>query len=474
MTDLLDQLRESDPARGRLPELAFDDVRDRFVVAPRPRSRRVLPIALAAAVAVALGIGWNVRRSPSQAIVKAGPTPVTIPANLVAEAMALAPESQRKALADGYVSNDEMNRAGAAMAACMSSEGSGPPQQWDELGGGVRLPIKLDDRDDTCERQHTLWLKWAFRVQAQVTLLGDSVASVFMNPDATTEQIATVRAELAARFPDATIRFVDKPEAKSEFSILFPNTQDFPLTTDDMPTSFRIATIADLGPLNEIARMPAINLVRRVSAMLEHPPTDVEPQPLTTTAIETTVPARAPLTTAVAVPGTLSPVQSASPSDRAAGMPIAPESAVITFPLGTTTARAWLVSKEPGRDNPYLARVCIDFGIALTGLTICAQPEEAMSPKPTTTASDMYPFVIFFVSSRATSVEVMVDGIRQPAIPVPSDLLSVLRVPSVPILVPVDQTMKSIELTMTDSAGRIVGTAMTTSGPELRGDQSPR
>jgi hypothetical protein len=277
MTDLLDQLRESDPARGRLPELAFDDVRDRFVVAPRPRPRRVLPITIAAAVALALGIGWSVGRSPSQTIVKAGPTPVTIPSSLMGEAMALAPESQRKALADGYVSAEEMNRAGAAMAACMTSEGAGPPQQWDELGGGVRLPIKLDDRDDTCDRRNTLWLKWAFRVQAQMAVYGDAVASVFMNPDATTEQIATVRAELAARFPDATVRFVDKPEAKSEFSILFPNTQDFPLTTDDMPTSFRIATTADIGPLDEIARMPAINLVRRVSALLEHPPTDVEP-----------------------------------------------------------------------------------------------------------------------------------------------------------------------------------------------------
>jgi rod shape-determining protein MreC/FtsX extracellular domain len=363
MTDLLDQLRESDPARGRLPDLTFDDVRDRFVVAPRPRSRLVLPIALAAAVALALGIGWSVRRSPSQSIVKAGPTLTTIPASLVAEALALAPESQRKALADGYVSAAEMNRAGAAMAACMTSEGAGPPQQWDELGGGVRLPIKLDDRDDTCERRHTLWLEWAFRVQAQMAVYGDAVASVFMNPDATTEQITAVQGELARQFPDATVRYVDKAGAKDELTTLFPNAPEIAAGTklEDLPPSFRIATTADLAPLDVIAKMPGVNLVRRALSDLPHPPTGETPQPIVTTSVDKTAPDPDPLL-CPQLPSRIAPIVGGrvpagadsfeipvgSADAVAVGMPVASNEALVgqVIAVSTNTATVQLLTSK--------------------------------------------------------------------------------------------------------------------------------
>jgi hypothetical protein len=225
MTDLLDLLHDADPARGIMPTLPFDDVRDRYVTAPTLRRRRLVPLAAAAAVVAALAVGVAVRRTSTPSPLRAGKPPVTIPANLLAEAMAVAPEEQRVALADGYVSADELGVAGEAMAACMTASGSGAPREWEDLGNGARLPNKGDDGDDACERTHTLWLGWAFRVQ--VTLAGsewaNTVASVFMNPDATAEQIAAVDALLHRLFPNGTIRFVDKLEARRELATLFPD-----------------------------------------------------------------------------------------------------------------------------------------------------------------------------------------------------------------------------------------------------------
>jgi hypothetical protein len=193
--------------------------------------------------------------------------------------MAVAPEAQRSALADGYVSADELRVAGEAMAACMTAQGSGAPKDWEDVGNGARMPSKVDDRDDACERAHTLWLGWAYRVQITLTggIWADAVAAVFMNPDAAAEQITAVDDLLHRLFPNATIRFVDKLEARSELTMLFPDAPEIATATplDDLPTSFRIGGVTDLALLEEVKLQPGVQLIRTIPDALMHPPTGV-------------------------------------------------------------------------------------------------------------------------------------------------------------------------------------------------------
>jgi hypothetical protein len=277
-----------------MPTLAFDDVRDRYVTAPTMRRRRLVPLAAAAAVVAALAVGVASRRASPPSPLRAGKPSVTIPTNLLAEAMAVAPEEQRVALADGYVSADELGVAGEAMAACMTASGSGAPKEWEDLGNGARLPNKVNGGDEACERTHTLWLGWAFRVQLTLTggIWADAVAAVFMNPDATSEQSAAVDALLHRLFPKGTIRFVDKTEAKTELTTLFPDSPDIANSTplEELPTSFRIGGVTDLTPLEDARLQPGVNLVRTLPDALMHPPTGVPNDDATSTGSANTCP----------------------------------------------------------------------------------------------------------------------------------------------------------------------------------------
>jgi cell division transport system permease protein len=70
---------------------------------------------------------------------------------------------------------------------------------------------------------------------------------VFMKPDASPDQLDTVRRSLEENPQVKSVRFVDKPEAYEEFKKLFPDSPELTesLTVDGMPQSYRVTPRTD-------------------------------------------------------------------------------------------------------------------------------------------------------------------------------------------------------------------------------------
>jgi heat shock protein HslJ len=275
MTDLFEALRAADPALGDIPMVPLADVLERYVTSPTSadRARWVGP-TMAAAAAVMLIAGAATlaarRSTPERRVLSAASV---LDPELLKAALAIAPPAQGAALADGVVTDDELGMAGQAMAECMAVRGSGRPSEWQELGT-ARVPSKLDDSDDECERDHVRWLAWAYSIQAYVRIWGDDKISIFMSADAIDEQVALVRSTVNRVAPASTVRFVDKPEALAEISALFPKTPEVVATTKlaDVPVSFRLGGDLPEGLVEAVSTLPGVTLVRLRSDDLRRPP----------------------------------------------------------------------------------------------------------------------------------------------------------------------------------------------------------
>ncbi len=70
---------------------------------------------------------------------------------------------------------------------------------------------------------------------------------VFMKPDASQDQLETVKGQLQDNPQVKSVRFVDKPEAYTEFKKLFPDSPELTesLTVDQMPPSYRVVPRTD-------------------------------------------------------------------------------------------------------------------------------------------------------------------------------------------------------------------------------------
>jgi len=70
---------------------------------------------------------------------------------------------------------------------------------------------------------------------------------VFMKPDASQDQLDTVKRDLQDNPQVKSVRFVDKPEAYTEFLKLFPDSPELTgsLQTQDMPPSYRVVPRTD-------------------------------------------------------------------------------------------------------------------------------------------------------------------------------------------------------------------------------------
>ncbi len=86
-----------------------------------------------------------------------------------------------------------------------------------------------------------LWLRAAVD-NASARWRGGVEFIVFMNPDATAEQIEAVGRKLDEHPQVSSKSFVDKAQAYEDFQQLFPNSPQFTetLTPEDLPTSFRV------------------------------------------------------------------------------------------------------------------------------------------------------------------------------------------------------------------------------------------
>jgi cell division transport system permease protein len=70
---------------------------------------------------------------------------------------------------------------------------------------------------------------------------------VFMNPDATPDQLAAVQRDLEENPQVTSVRFVDKAEAYEEFKTLYPDSPELTesLTVEQMPPSYRVVPQTD-------------------------------------------------------------------------------------------------------------------------------------------------------------------------------------------------------------------------------------
>jgi cell division protein FtsX len=83
--------------------------------------------------------------------------------------------------------------------------------------------------------------------RSQIQWEGGARLSVFMNPDATPQQVSDVGAELGKRSDVSSFRYLDKPAAYAEAQQLFKGDDKVldDLSVESMPTSYRIVPVSE-------------------------------------------------------------------------------------------------------------------------------------------------------------------------------------------------------------------------------------
>jgi hypothetical protein len=287
MTDALDLLRRADPAAGTMPALSLDDLSERYVEAEATPGRRgwLGPLAIAAVAVVAVGIGWSVRSGNTR--VTAGSRSAKIPADVLNEAKRRMPATamaQWPALSDGLVTKDEIVAAAAAMSDCLTTKGSGPPQDFKDLGDGVRIPSMFGDRDEECERDNFRWIEWGATTEILLTALGDSEAVIAMAPDADAQQIDAVRVALAKELPRTTVSFGSIDSERATMSGAVPGWPAGPTVLSDVGSRFHLKQVDDYVALQQFESMPGVLSVARRGDLLTVPERPEPAMPTTTVA----------------------------------------------------------------------------------------------------------------------------------------------------------------------------------------------
>jgi hypothetical protein len=157
------------------------------------------------------------------------------------------------------------------MEKCMTESGSGAPTEFETMLDGVRVPMQRDDRDASCERQHTQWISWVMRAELLLPIYGDAVAIVMIDPSATTYQIDAVRTALVATFPESTVRFIDQASAFREMTSFIPESAREGQTEGDMSPQFRLSGTVDATTLDRLATLEGITSVMMVDRILQPP-----------------------------------------------------------------------------------------------------------------------------------------------------------------------------------------------------------